>query len=146
MAVIEGIPGLQVTVDINGVAAQEYDIPVGNVDKQYDDDLQVVEARQLIRGDDSISVKAPPQIVKYIEVQPGATFAFQMKRTLDFNFIGKGVFFEAIVDGFTDMRGPISWAANNEPIWVGRRDHFISGGGQQDPQSHLFGFGTLQTS
>ncbi|KAJ1553047.1 hypothetical protein HK405_009121, partial [Cladochytrium tenue] len=70
MAVIDVVPGLQVTIEVDGATATEYDDP--KRDKWQIPHLDVAE-----NDDDT----PPAYVVKYIESKPGASFRFRINKT-----------------------------------------------------------------
>ncbi|KAI1503016.1 hypothetical protein F5X99DRAFT_426600 [Biscogniauxia marginata] len=71
MAVIDGLPGLQATIEVDGQDLQEYDAP--HLEK---DDNQVQSNAATSNGNDSVSTstKHTHIVKKYIEAIPGTNF------------------------------------------------------------------------
>jgi len=77
MAVIKGIKGLEVTVEVDRVPATEYD-PCDDEDTHPPGDMEfhTPEPGGLLDG--------RPYVVKYIESKPGKSFQFRVKRAVEF--------------------------------------------------------------
>ncbi|KAK4207004.1 hypothetical protein QBC37DRAFT_104955 [Rhypophila decipiens] len=92
MVVLDDIRGLEVTVQVNGTAAKEYDNPDRN------------EIPELTHDDFHLAVRgqALPHVVKYIEAKPGERFEVHVQRTPHFQRIGVNLFYRVEVDGCSD--------------------------------------------
>jgi len=118
MAVIKGINGLEVTVEVDRVPATEYG-PWDDEDTHPPGDMEfhIPKTGQL---------DGRPYVVKYIESKPGKTFRFRVKRAGEFrhrsHHIGYKFGIDAIVSGcihdYTeDKRTP--WDSTNGSIMSG---------------------------
>lgn len=144
MPVIEGIPGLEVTVEVEGVTAKEYDDPDDENNEPSDDEFHIVATGQVNRRRVSLAVQPKPRIVKYIEARPGSAFKFRVKRMPDFSFIGIGVYFKAFVDGFADNKGYVDLRKYRRDNFDQAVCHFTSGSRETGQQTHSFKFGNLE--
>lgn len=90
MAVIPGLKGLEVGINVDGQRAREYDPPEPErapADLEFD-----MRARSPSDG--------VPYMVKYIDVKPGANFAFHLNRSTEFEYHGGyQIGFKVGVDG-----------------------------------------------
>lgn len=77
MAILEHISGLEVTIEVDGVTAKEYDIPADE-DGRPPEDISFHEPRNQPQGG------PPPYSIKYIEAHSGKRFSFRVKRSPDF--------------------------------------------------------------
>ena len=135
MAIIDGFPGLEVKVEVDGRTAKEYEDPDAveeDDDDQDNDDLYNVQPGQ-----------PRPHVVKYIEAKPGLTFSFRLKRTADFKHVGNSVFFMATVDGRKDNTAWDDLAAGKHSTWRHNLNCLYSQDSSGNRKEHLFKFGTL---
>jgi len=144
MAVIEGIPGLEVTIEVDGVTSKEYDDPDDEEDEPSDDEFHIVATGRVTRSRLSLAVQPKPHIVKYIEAQPGSAFQFRVNRMPNFSFIGIGVLSLAVVDGFQDGRGYVDLSKHRRDNFDQAVCHFASGSRETGQQTHSFKFGNLE--
>ncbi|KAL8410582.1 hypothetical protein RB596_000313 [Gaeumannomyces avenae] len=83
MAISDHIPGLEVTVRVDGeLAIEHYD------DAAYDEPCAV-----------ELDSSAGVRVVKYIEAKSGAPFSVNINRTVNFNFRGDHIGWSVAVDG-----------------------------------------------
>ncbi|KAL8307055.1 hypothetical protein RB593_005782 [Gaeumannomyces tritici] len=83
MAISDHIPGLEVTVRVDGeLAIEHYD------DAAYDEPCAV-----------ELDSSAGVRVVKYIEAKSGAPFSVHINRTVNFNFRGDHIGWSVAVDG-----------------------------------------------
>lgn len=107
MAVLKNIPGLKVTVDVDGEAAIEYDnTAASNQPSLTHDDLHLADPNRPL-----------PYAVKYIEAKPGKPFQFRIERTPRFRFKGPHVFFRVVVDGQEDNSIITDCKTNRKKNW-----------------------------
>lgn len=75
MAILTGYPGLEVTVEVDGQRAQEYDAPADEVEARAKETNFYSIPQVPIQGSGS------PYTIKYIESKPGKPFAFEIDST-----------------------------------------------------------------
>ncbi|KAK3397455.1 hypothetical protein B0T20DRAFT_355182 [Sordaria brevicollis] len=75
MAILSGYPGLEVTVEIDGQRAKEYDAPADEVE------ARVAETDFYSIPQVPVQGSEPPYTIKYIESKPGKRFAFGLDST-----------------------------------------------------------------
>lgn len=136
MAVIKEIPGLEVTVEVDGRKAKEYVDPdaveIDEDDNNNNDDLHNAEPG-----------RPRPHVVKYIEAKPGAAFQFRLKRTPDFKHLGDSIFFKAIVDGGKDNSAHNDHSAGKHSTFREKIDCFYSHDSDGNSKAWGFKFGDL---
>lgn len=130
MAIIDGVPGLEATIQIEGVTAREYDAPDDELPSRPPDqayfevDLSRSRASAETRRREGENYR--PHVVKYIEAKPGASFSFVFKRSARFNKpkTASGIWCGISVDGIlcqsaeSDMHRPSSepWEVKRSKI------------------------------
>lgn len=78
MAVIPGLDGLEVTINVDGQTATKYEPP--------EPERAPANMKFDMRGRSPSD--AVPYMVKYIDVKPGAPFAFHLNRSTEFEYHG----------------------------------------------------------
>lgn len=92
MAILECYPGLEVTVEVDGAAANEYDEPADcSESKLRHKDFHLADPDRPL-----------PLAVKYIEAKPGSPFQFRIRVTKPLKHVDDDVFFRVHVDGKKD--------------------------------------------
>lgn len=133
MAIINGIPGLKVTVKVEDQTAKEYDDPeMDDDDEQNNDDLHIVKPG-LPR----------PHVVKYIEAKTDAAFAFSITRTPDFKHLADHVFFKVVVDGQRDKHIQSDHKSGKQITWHGKVNSLYSRDSNGNNYEHKFKFGNI---
>lgn len=89
MAIISHLPGLKVTIEVNGKTAKEYDAPEDAAAAPEDMSFHVPEPTE----------DADPYVVKYIESVPGARFRVRVVRTTEFRKRSAGLVHGLELDG-----------------------------------------------
>ena len=79
---------MEVTIEVNGVAAKEYHDP--DADEQEQPDLHLPPGRDI-----------RPYQVKYIEAKPGVRFGFRIRRGRRFQHFSDHIGYEVSLDGLT---------------------------------------------
>jgi hypothetical protein len=95
MAVIQSLPGVEVTIGVDGEAAKEYDIPPPN-------DSEGNTRPSMTRDEFDLPAdydEALPHVVKYIELKQGARFQFRVKKESNFQRRGHHIAFRGYADG-----------------------------------------------
>jgi hypothetical protein len=93
MAIIDHIRGLEVTVEIGGATAKEYD-PPDEQDSCPPPDLEFHIPAKVSNG----QAQQSPYMVKYIEAQPDVRFNFHIKRLPNFKHCGDHIAARVQVD------------------------------------------------
>ena len=131
MAIIHGIKGLEVTIEVNGVTAKEYHDP--------DEDE---------RGD--LDLDTPPGVhirahqVKYIEVTPGASFQFRVKRGRRFRHRSDHIGYLAYADGMAVGICHDDTPNNRAERWDDTLDSFCDGNPVDGYRDYQFKFADLE--
>ncbi|KAI0144583.1 hypothetical protein GGR57DRAFT_326972 [Xylariaceae sp. FL1272] len=84
MAVIKDLPGLKVTIKVDGKDLQEYDDPYIEI-LDDDDELELLVTATKETDPVSLNVRHIPHVVKYIEATPGKEFVFSLVKEKDFD-------------------------------------------------------------
>jgi hypothetical protein len=93
MAVLPGIEGLEVTIEVDGQTAKEYD-PCDDGDGDPPENLE------FHIPDGQPQTDAKPYIVKYIEAKPGVSFQCHVKRLPNFQHRSHHIACEYHIDDF----------------------------------------------
>lgn len=134
MAILSAYPELEVTVEVDGQPAQEYDAPADEVEarKKDIDFYSIPEMRR----------ERSPYIIKYIESKPGKRFAFKFDST---HFAipssdGKKhlVGYQCILDGTPTAYYPLVGGTK------AARGFYMSGNNWSGWKCHNFQFSTLE--
>ncbi|KAM7194657.1 hypothetical protein V8F20_007849 [Naviculisporaceae sp. PSN 640] len=105
MAVIDGIPGLEGSIEIDGVIAREFDPPDDeSCPATREEDyfmLSTSHNRASAETRRRHGVNYRPHVIKYIEAKPGAGFNFHLKRSPNFERAegASGLYWMIEVDG-----------------------------------------------
>lgn len=139
MAVISSIPGLEVTIKVNGVTAKEYDIPDGgdctpmarkdfDLPKAYDRDL--------------------PCIVKYIEAKPGEPYRFDVTKQAGFRRGSHHIAFQISQDGcqLKLRHEPVDRRSLQKQAWYAGPNSIWSGNETAGYKLHKFQFAAFDIS
>ncbi|KAM7194648.1 hypothetical protein V8F20_007840 [Naviculisporaceae sp. PSN 640] len=132
MAVLDEIPGIKVTVEVDGETAIEYDNPASGRLSLTHDDFHLADPKRPL-----------PYIVKYIEAIPGAPFQFRIERTRNFKFKASRVSFKAVVDGQSDHSLIGSSKENSRSYWTEVIRYLVSSKVDKNTQ-YYFKFKNLQ--
>ncbi|KAL0475821.1 hypothetical protein QR685DRAFT_60865 [Neurospora intermedia] len=136
MAILTGYPGLEITVEVDGQRAQEYDAPADEVEARAEEiDFHTITHVP-------IQESGSPYSIKYIESIPGKPFAFKLDST---NFSipshdGKKhqteykCFLDGIPTGYCSLPGGSKKT----------RDSYTSGNNESGWKRHKFQFSTLK--
>jgi hypothetical protein len=117
MAIIPWLKGLEVTVKVDGETANEFDPPEPERAPEH------IKFHKL----DQHRENSDPFIVKYIEVKPGAPFAFHLSLLPEFEFHGAyEIGFLAEVDGQL-VRG-VSCVKSSPNMTIRRTSHLEKSG------------------
>lgn len=105
MAIIDGIPGLEATIEIDGVVAREFDPPDDESRPAAPAEdyfmLSTYRNRASPETRRKHGVNYRPHVIKYIEAKPEATFNFCLKRSAEFERAegASGISWSVKVDG-----------------------------------------------
>jgi hypothetical protein len=141
MAVIESLPGIEVTIGVDGEAAKEYDVPLAHDDEDNTRPGMTRDEFDLPADHDD----ALPHVIKYIEVKPGAPFEFRVKKEHNFQRRGHHIGFQAFADGrFMGFRHEGGKSANNPMgVWDVAMDRMLSGNPRVGYKTHQYMFTPL---
>ncbi|KAI0127031.1 hypothetical protein BJ170DRAFT_695414 [Xylariales sp. AK1849] len=138
MAILRDLPGVEITVEVDGKPLQEYDDPYAN---KNSDELELLVAATKETNPVATNVKHIPHVVKYIEAVSGKRFAFRFKKQAGFLRGCHHLGLEFSNDG---RRTNFVHQAR------GGRDYLIkshrSGGPSTDYWTHYYKFGDLKAT
>ncbi|KAK1776856.1 hypothetical protein QBC45DRAFT_206251 [Copromyces sp. CBS 386.78] len=134
MAVLTCYPGLEVTVEVDGQRAQEYDAPA--------DEIEAGAKELNFHSIPDLRIEGCPYIIKYIESKPGKPFAFQLDST---NFAIPSsdnkkhlVQYRCVLDGISTGYNQLVGGAKSS------KNSFTSGSNESGWKCHKFQFSTLE--
>ncbi|KAK4206582.1 hypothetical protein QBC37DRAFT_458355 [Rhypophila decipiens] len=153
MAIIDGVPGLEATIEVDGVQATEYNPPFHDTslantskhdyhrwDKAYKRASEAAKSKKTLYR---------PHAVKYIVAKPGAPFNFRFKRRPEFirEKQASGIFIQVYVDGFQSRACRNDDGVPRAVTWDVAIPHLISGraGSNAGAQTHWLRFKNIQT-
>jgi len=84
MAIAKDVRGLEVTIEVNGQKAKEYDDPYDAEREPPDLDLQVLGTGQVLTDQATMEMRDRPYVVKYIEAKAGMPFGIRVTREAHF--------------------------------------------------------------
>ncbi|KAJ8131516.1 hypothetical protein O1611_g2115 [Lasiodiplodia mahajangana] len=125
MAIIKGVPGLEVTIQVDGQNLPEYDDTHAN--SCDDDDLEVLATVTKARDTVSIAAHQIPHIVKYIESIPGKEFCAKIVKEeyFDSKCHHLGVRYE--VDGLKQFKHePLEYQSSKWTLKMDSRRHYTN--------------------
>ncbi|KAM7194645.1 hypothetical protein V8F20_007837 [Naviculisporaceae sp. PSN 640] len=132
MAILDYIPGLEVTVEVDGRTATEYDNP-------NDDEEPSFKHADFHLADQD---RPLPHVIKYIEAKPGAPFGFQIKGKEDLQFHDRVILFKDFVDG-QQAEKRVSPDRNRRGEWSLLLNRLVKHTSTTHWTSSLFRFGNL---
>jgi hypothetical protein len=91
MAVLDSLPGIEVSICINGEVVKEY--------IQGEDDHQVEEGDQILDDEEVSKHQKKVEVVKYIEASTGGEFVIRLGAKHPFDPTGRTLEFDVFVDG-----------------------------------------------
>ena len=146
MAIIHGIPGLAVTVEVDGATVMEYDDPESTT--HADEDLYIVASGRTENSEVSLAVNPRPYVVKYIEAKPGLPFQFRFKRFPNFKHVGSNLAFRVVADGVEDAVISDDDEYEERSSAVSRAISGLTSLNKEDRKwsEHAFRFSSLETS
>jgi len=100
MAIANDIPGLEVTIEIDGETAKEYDDPHDAGKEPPKLDVRDLAAGQAQDAQAVLEAQNQRYVVKYIEAKPGAFFQFRIKRAVNFKHRGHHIAYSVMGDNF----------------------------------------------
>ncbi|KAJ4414647.1 hypothetical protein N0V85_003059 [Neurospora sp. IMI 360204] len=134
MAILTCYPGLEITVEVDGQRAQEYDAPA--------DEVAARATEISFHSIPQLRQHGCPYTIKYIESKPGKPFAFELDSS---NFLIPSpdsqkhqIVYKCILDGISTcyyrLRGGTKW----------RRSSYHSGNENSGWTLHMFQFANLE--
>lgn len=136
MAILIGYPGLEVTIEVDGQRAAEYDAPTDEIEARVAETNFYPIPQLPTQGSE------PPYTIKYIESKPGKPFAFKFDST---NFIipspdGKKheAAYECILDGTSTSYYEVPGGVRDV------RNFYHSGRNKSSWKRYKFQFATLE--
>lgn len=137
MAVISSVPGLEVTVVIGGVSAQEYAVPDG--EERVPDNV----TRQGYHVPPNSS-QSLPYTAQYIEAKPGEQYAFKVKKGPGFQNRSNHIAYRITLDG--NQLGLVHDMSKRKHDWETITDACCTGSPTEGYTSHRFQFAALDIS
>jgi len=137
MAILQSIPGLEVTVVINGVTAKEYAVPDG------EEVIPHHMTRDDFHGPPNFD-QSLPYTSQYIEAKPGELYGFDIKKGHNFQARSNHIAYSLSLDGhpFGLSHDP----TKRKQSWDRRSDGFWSGDPTEGYRRHKFQFAALDIS
>ncbi|EAA35603.3 hypothetical protein GE21DRAFT_2615 [Neurospora crassa] len=136
MAILTGYPGLEVTIEVDGQRAQEYDAPADEVEAR----AKEIDFHSITHV--PIQESGSPYTIKYIEAKPGKPFVFKLDST---NFSipshdGKThmIEYKCFLDGIPTSFRRLACGTMN------MRGSYTSGNNESGWKRHKFQFSTLE--
>jgi hypothetical protein len=134
MAIIQSIPGLEVTVVINGVAAEEYALPDGEdevPDNMTRDDFHVPPNYG----------QSLPYTARYIEAKPGELYTIHVKKGSNFWARSNHIAYSFSPDGH--RFGLIHDTKKRKQDWEHTATAYVTGNSTAGYEMHKFQFAAL---
>lgn len=134
MAILPSIPGIQVTINVNGAAAREYEAPEDTTCAVAIKDFDLTPNRN----------HNAPYVVKYIEAIPGAPYEFQIVKRQRFRGRSHHIAAKLVVDGQeSGLAHEEQGTRKKNQRWEFESNGITSGGSATGYQIYTFEFAPL---